>query len=345
MTVVDVARLARVSVATVSRVLNDSSGVKPETQQQVRRALAQLPVAAAKVRRGPRQGKRGATHLQRVALLTLGQAPHPWFEVPVMAAVMAGIMAEAKRTDIAVQLEEAFGAEGLEKALNGRVNGALLFVSADTSPAWDQNVHAATPLVRVLGESLRPARFDHVGPDNVAIGALACEYLRKMGCASLSFMTPVPAWDLIRMRGHGFQAAACAAGAGAPMMFIATTDAERCGYYGPHVCGRQTLEELVEEFLRSAQKPAGLFVPRDADAVLVQRLLVASGAKMGSDIILVSCDNEEIRLSALDPTPASIEVGAKEIGARAVRQLLWRIAHPAEPVVRMQVMPRLDEPV
>jgi LacI family transcriptional regulator len=90
------------------------------------------------------------------------------------------------------------------------------------------------------------------------------------------------------------------------------------------------------------KKPAGLFVPRDADTVNVQRLLGACGAKLGSEVVVVSCDKEEIRLSALEPRPVSIDLGAKEIGARAVRQLLWRMEHPKEPTVRMQVTPLVN---
>ncbi|HEY1686734.1 MAG TPA: LacI family DNA-binding transcriptional regulator [Tepidisphaeraceae bacterium] len=339
MTVVDVAKLARVSVATVSRVMNNNPRVRPETTQQVREALAKLPAVQPRARRGPRQGKRVNKHLHRIALVTLGQAAQPWFEVPVMAAVMAGIMREAAKCDVAVQVEEAMDVAALEKSLDGRVEGALLFVSADQQTKFDGKIETATPIVRVLGESMGPGSFDHVGPDNAATGQLAFEYLQSRGCGSFSFMTPVPGWDLIRMRAHGFQAGACAAGAEPPMMFIGSTDAGRCAYYGSRVCGRESLEKLVEEFLRTMKKPAGLFVPRDADTVTVQRLLIACGAKLGSEVVVVSCDKEEIRLSALEPRPVSIDLGAKEIGARAVRQLLWRMEHPKEPTVRMQVAP------
>src|SRR5213075_2234786 len=91
MALMDVANHAGVSIATVSRVLNNEPGVRPETIEQVQRALRAAAYDPAAVRRGPRPGKRDGKTTQSIAVLVLGQTQEEWFRLPVFAAVVAGI--------------------------------------------------------------------------------------------------------------------------------------------------------------------------------------------------------------------------------------------------------------
>jgi DNA-binding LacI/PurR family transcriptional regulator len=111
---------------------------------------------------------------------------------------------------------------------------------------------------------------------------------------------------------------------------------------GPETRARATLAALMDELC--AQRPAGLFVSRDEELVQVYRLLAERDCEPGRDIRIVSCDNENVRLSMLDPRPASIEIGTAELALRAVRRLEARMKHPDEPPVRILVTPRLVLP-
>jgi DNA-binding LacI/PurR family transcriptional regulator len=79
--------------------------------------------------------------------------------------------------------------------------------------------------------------------------------------------------------------------------------------------------------------------------VQVYRLLAERGVTPGADMTVVSCDNENVRLSMLHPRPASIEIGTAEIARFAVRRLIQRIKHPEDPPVRILVNPKLVLPV
>ena len=61
MSIVSVAKLAGVSIATVSRVINDLDNVRGETAEQVRAAMKQLGYTPPRVKRGPKTGRRRAT--------------------------------------------------------------------------------------------------------------------------------------------------------------------------------------------------------------------------------------------------------------------------------------------
>jgi LacI family transcriptional regulator len=61
---------------------------------------------------------------------------------------------------------------------------------------------------------------------------------------------------------------------------------------------------------------------------MVYPLLKRLGVKIGTDVKVVSCNNERSILAGLDPMPASIDLCPEDIGRRAVEQLRWRITNP-----------------
>ena len=68
MSVAIIARRAGVSIATVSRVLNNSPRVNPQTARLVREAAQQINYDPTKVRRGPRLGGRAASERKTLTL-------------------------------------------------------------------------------------------------------------------------------------------------------------------------------------------------------------------------------------------------------------------------------------
>jgi len=100
---------------------------------------------------------------------------------------------------------------------------------------------------------------------------------------------------------------------------------------------------LIERVVANHRGPTGLFVSRDEEVVAVYRLARERGLEPGRDLVVISCDNDQIRLSMLHPRPASIDLGAAEIAQRAVQRLARRIKHRNESPVRLLTMPRLIE--
>jgi DNA-binding LacI/PurR family transcriptional regulator len=345
-TVHQIAKLANVSAATVSRVLNSPETVRPETAEAVRRVIQQNGngANALLVRRGPRQGLRPRrNHVSHtIAIVSIGQAAEPWFQKPVLANVIAGITREAKERGLVVQIEEAETAGQAGALLRSRgVGGVLTFLSAWSDPDSLQALNRHVPVVRVMGEA-SASGVDHVCPDNLAVGGIAFDYLMAAGCRNVAFLTANPGWDLIFTRAYGFVSHALRCGAAeAPTAFVVTNKPTERELYGVRTVTRATLEDLVDAFIQTTPRPAGLFVPRDEETVAVYRLLAARGMRVGRDVTVISCDNEDMRLSALDPRPASIELGTVEIGRLAVRRLLSRMRRPHEPAVKIQSSPRL----
>ena len=97
----------------------------------------------------------------------------------------------------------------------------------------------------------------------------------------------------------------------------------------------------ARETAAASPRPDGLFIANDATTALVHPMLLRRGIVPGKDILLVSCDNEQVRLGGLVPRPLSIDIGSAEVGAVAVRRLRFRIEHPSEPPILIKVAPSI----
>lgn len=345
MSVVEIAKLAGVSTATVSRVLNNHPSVRPETVQQVRRVLTNSGYARPLIRRGPRLGPRERALTGNVAVVAVGDTKHTRFQNPVFAQTLEGIVAAGRESNLNVLIDYLDDADAVPRAVRNRdVDGALLFVP-NTRPDLMGVVEALrreVPLVHVMGSPING--FDHVGPDNAAVGQLAAEYLLSTGVRELTLMTSEPSWELNRTRAGGFISVACRENL-TPVCYLVTCSAiDAEGYSSRTIC-TSAIEELAERIASSARVGrVGLFITRDADTSVLQPLLVRRGVEPEKDVVIISCNNEEARLSVLDPRPPSIDLAAEDIGRRALVRLAGRIRKPEEPPFRLLVAPRLDNP-
>ncbi|MGN6370765.1 MAG: LacI family DNA-binding transcriptional regulator [Phycisphaerae bacterium] len=345
MTVTRIAEKAGVSIATVSRVLNNSRPVDPAIVERVHKAAEQLGMTgAALLRRRGRIADRQVMTPTTIAIVTLGQRYREWFELPVIAAVVAELNRAAQEMQVGVMMAEMPNPEELNPVLRrSDARGAIVFISSETELTTRDTavLRSQFPVVRVLGGQMAPTDIDHITPDNNAIGYVASQYLLEQGIRDLAFLTTHPGWDFAKLRAQGFMAGAESAGV-EPTMYLQQTPTALHGIYGSNVVAEEELGRLVSEMgKRKGKEKLGLFVYRDAETSQVYPLLRAHGMEPGKDVVVVSCDNESIRLSALQPRPASFDLGAAEIAHLAVTRLLRRIQHKNEPPARMMVNPRL----
>jgi LacI family transcriptional regulator len=108
-------------------------------------------------------------------------------------------------------------------------------------------------------------------------------------------------------------------------------------------CG-ENLESIADAIAKSDPRPDGLFVSRDAEAIGLYPMLVQHGIRPGTDVQIISCNNEQSGLAMLSPRPATIDLGTEEIGRWAVTRLVNRITRPSEPPIRMLTAPKLVVP-
>jgi DNA-binding LacI/PurR family transcriptional regulator len=350
MSVAEVAKAAGVSTATVSRVLNDMAGVRSDTVRRVRTVARELNYRLPHKSNPPRRSdlpRRARTH--NIALITVGETCISWLHQPLMASVLAGVQGAAAELRLRLMLHDLPDpAQACSLIERRQIDGAVLFLP-DTIPAsvyepMLSGFLSRVPLVWAMGGAITLGGVDHVVQNNIRIGQLAVGYLQELGCSELAFLSADPASPTLRLRGQSFINSALDAGY-SPTAFLLTEDEMLAESYGRRVVFAGTLESLIGKFIEHRPRADGLFVANDATTAMLYHPLKSHGIGIEDKLKIVSCDNEEIRLSALDPRPATIDTNAYAIGYQSVQCLQMRIDGYADSPLMIQIRPTLVRPL
>lgn len=328
-TILDVARLAGVSAGSVSRVFRQHPTVTPETASAVRKAAEKLGYVHPSERRRTPHGL--PVSLRRVAIVTLGMA-HSLSRIPVVAELLEGAADEARRRDLEVLLCDVPDLSAVPAVLRDRAADGLLLKAGlqGTAEEWQAPaVRAATsfPHVWLTG---RPGGCtgDMVGSDDAAAGRLAAEYLVARGHRHLAFLSAKSDHRLFLDREMGFCWRARQLQAKV-VSFLGEPGSARVPI--APVSEVESVGRLLDRLLRQKPRPTAVFVPADNMAALLYRAIAERGLRVGRDLSVISCNNERLVREGLHPDLATIDIHARETGARGVDQLYWRAARPDDP--------------
>jgi len=360
MSITKVAKIAGVSHGTVSRVINARPGISADTIRAVRLAMAEVGyvppppekrrgrTAAPNINGFPAAASADMPGRTRMIGLLVFEESLSILNEPVIAASMAGIEAALAENGFGLQLAQVSKPDRMPATIDKEHVDGVLFtanrISKEMRPLLTQ-FHA----VRFLSSIADPDEevwIDHILPDNQQIGVMAARYLARRGHEHVAFMEATPRRLNFHERGTSF----CMVAQNIDLnVSRITVNRQTSDELYPSIANvRAWLSEGVDQLLKIDPRPTGLFVPSDRHTSLLYQLLMERGIKIGpasagGQLEIVSCDNEESRLEPLNPRPASIDIGAVEIGRRAVRRLLIRMLHPEESPVRVLVPPSLSE--
>ncbi len=338
MSMVEVAKLAGVSHATVSRVINGRSDVSAASVQRVRDAMQELRYVPPAKRRGPKP-KASGVRTGNIGVLFVTETP-TLASSPIAALALHGIEQEAAARGFSVMFGQVTSAGSLpQSVLAGGVDGLLMY---GPPPSLDvrQKLSRYSACVWLLSQRRQRGYWgDRVSPDNHKIGEMACRYLVGRGHTRIAVVDCDPGHFGFSARTEAFEEAAREASVFFKTLATGSNIEDRPPPSGD---GKTSFDTLVDQLVAPpGPMPTGLFVPRDLLTIQVYRTLRRRGIKPGRDIEIVSCDNIPA-LDALDPRPTTIDVRADEIGRRAVEQLVWHINDRNAPLnVMTLVEPRL----
>jgi DNA-binding LacI/PurR family transcriptional regulator len=318
MTVMEIAKLAGVSMATVSRVMNDSPRVAPAVAKTVRDAM-QRAGYEARTRRTPKRDSR--THLRtgNILLLVCG---HPIDRIAGYPALLRGIENALRDNRLKLVLASFENPSTLPIALDAnQVDGVLLFGRPEsiTPAVWDKMKRmAAIGMLRGFDECHQ--RIDCVIYDNASVGPLAARYLIERGHQRLAFFNSDPSHPAMIARLHDFKMAAAETGAQV-VPFVSSIR--------PEDVRQETAvyQSLTDRLLAESPRIPAIFVAADYQAPWLYASLEARGVSP-AEFDIICCDKTPLFLDRLVPRPASIDINLELVGYNAVQQLLWRLSHP-----------------
>jgi DNA-binding LacI/PurR family transcriptional regulator len=324
-TVRDIAAAAGVSPGTASRALRGHpliSEVCIARVQQVAEALGYRPLR-------DRTGRRRSEPLagKRIAIAMLG-IDRSLASYPAVGEAVHGVeeaLSAAGAHPVLVNVPDP--AEPPRSLRRTRFDGiiAKAALQGDIMTALGSKLRGvleSNALVWILG---RPAGVegDVVNPDNLAIGRIAADALIAAGHTRLAIVNPKADHTMFAVREHGFREAA-AERAATVASFTARRDIN-AGFPIQPIMDVTQVQPLVDALLCEQQRPTAIFCPADSIAAMTYRALASRGLQPGTDISVVSCNNERSLVAGLWPALATIDVHLRQIGQLAVRQLIRRI--------------------
>lgn len=186
--IADLARLAGVSVSTVSRALTGKGTLNAATRERIRALAAEhgfrLNVAAQNLRLG-RTGAIGV-------LFALGHERTQSLTDPFFSAMLGAIATALTDHGYDVLLSRALpqGEDWLEDFVrSGRTDGLILIGQSDQGAVINRTGAHYAPMV-VWGSHDRASSYLTVGTDNAAGGALVARHLVQRGCRRPAWFGP-----------------------------------------------------------------------------------------------------------------------------------------------------------
>jgi DNA-binding LacI/PurR family transcriptional regulator len=319
-----VAERAKVSIATVSRVLNKSDKVVPETRATVEQALRDLGYRPSRVARRLRM-KDGRAHL--VGLII------PDIQNPFYAEIARGVEDVAYANEYALLLCNSD--ESLEKErfyLNvmqaESVDGLVLPPFDETDAAVIETVNTGLPVVCV-DRSLAKTKTDLVEVDNYHGAFEAVNHLLDRGHKLIGLIEGRTHVSTSRERRRGYVDALNARG------IVPRKELMRAGDFK-----QESGRVLAQEMLDLRRPPTALFVCNNLMTVGALGGLHQRGLRVPQDVAVVGFDDLPWA-EALDPPPTVVRQPAYEVGRQAMELLLKRIVEPTRPPVTVRLVPEL----
>lgn len=321
-TVRDVARLAKVSVSTVSVALNRNSKVQisEATRSRVLEAVRILKYRPAGVGRPSKFSRNPRLHSMRRKIAVLVDGFYESLGDNIYWQVLQGIelAAKAEEIDVVPINERAFG-------LPFESVGAVVL---GTLTPDKFRLIGKLPWVQAMGLIDPEKNHDHITYNNKEMAKIGADYLIRrhdcIGCLCYDGR------DIFMQRYHVLSHMVKAAGKKLLPLFEET---EKC--YSP-----DTLEIALKRYFHRSVRPTALYIMSDYVTAMAYPILYDLGIRPGRELEIVSCDNEYARIAMLKPRPAVIDICAMDIGRIACGQLLNRLRHPHLPTLRAEIMPR-----
>lgn len=307
--IIAIAKRAGVSTATVSRVLNNSTAVRPEKRARVEQVIAEVGYRTNLLARNLRTA-------QSRLLLTMV----PDFGNPFYAEIVRGIDAVARREGYHVLLCDTGAVLSEERTyfdlLRTRVADGAICLDPDTTQ--HALAEEASDLCWVACCEFDPAGpVPFVGIDNTQAAFDAVTYLIGRGRRRIAFLNSDERFMYARQRRKGYVKALRAAGLKPPKGDASNTTG--VSYEDGH--------RAVARLLSSGARPDAIFAVSDTLAIGAMRGLRDAGLVVPTDVAVIGFDN--IPLSTMvQPELTTVAQPMHELGETAVSLLLQRMRQP-----------------
>lgn len=306
----EVAVLAGVSRATVSRVVNDSPRVSPEARKAVQAAVDALRYVPNRMARSL------VTRRTDTIALVLSESKSQLFSDPFFASIVRGLSAHLADTDLNLVLLAARDERDQEKVgryvRQGHVDGVILMSLHGDDLLPDILAGSHVPVV-LSGRPLDGRAVSFVDADNVGGGSTATGHLLGLGRTRIATITGPLDMVAGQDRYAGYRDALAGDGRPVDPALVAEGDFSEAG-------GLRAMTALLER----APDLDAVFVASDPMAVGALQALRAAGRRVPEDVAVVGFDDAALAQST-DPPLTTIAQPLEDMTGLMVDVLLRQI--------------------
>lgn len=319
----DVARLAGVSRAAVSHVLNNNTAIAIplETRQRIFQAMETLGYVP----------DRSAQSLRTRKTYTIASVI-PDITNPFYPAFQRGIQDVTRRHGYDLIMYNTDGDPEQERKVlrsvqQGRVDGVIVVLFRSQAEDLRQLVESGTSVVSLAGPEATDLPIDSVYVDNIAAVRAAVNYLLDKGHKRIGMISGAEATPPQLRRIEGYREALLSHGITPDDHLILNGDFTDSGGY----LGMQAL-------LKFDPRPTAVFAANDLMAIGALRAMRDQGLRVPEDVAIVGFDNIPVA-DLVIPRLTTIAQFQERMGQRAAELLFERIAGTAPPVARYEELP------
>lgn len=311
-TITDVAREAGVSVATVSRVINGSGFVAPETKQRVQEAIERLAYAPNVYSRNLRRQE------SRMILVLL-----PDFDNPFYGRILNGMEKRAREDGYGLLIgstnkDPVREIAQLKMLDQKQADGVILLSPCLSADALEQ-LNERFPVVQCC-EYLEEANVSYVTIDNYTAYYQLTRHLIQLGHKNIHMLSTINEFSSTRCRERAFRAALQESG-------LPFSDAMiRRGNYS-----FETGYAGAQALLRQADRPTAIMSVSDTVAAGCLSAVYDAGLRIPSDIAVTGFDDIDVA-RMLHPALTTVHQPHTQLGFTAIDLLLQRITSGANAV-------------
>jgi LacI family repressor for deo operon, udp, cdd, tsx, nupC, and nupG len=302
----EVARLAAVSTATVSRALASPHQVSPETRARVMDAVAKVGYVPNPAARSLRSQK---THMVLVALPDLSNI--------FFSQVLRGIEEELFAAGYGMVIGDLNGAAEKEArfvafAATGQVDGVLLLNGHLFRQNGQPGAAPAQLGVPVVGlcELIEGADIPQIEVNNRAAACAMTEYLANLGHRTIGYICGPADNILERDRFAGYRDGLRRSGLAFEAEFVWPGDWKL-----------ETGAAAGRQILAASRRPTAVFCSNDEMAIGVLRVFASAGIRVPHDISVAGFDDIEFAEMAT-PALTTIRQPRRALGQRGAAALL-----------------------
>jgi LacI family transcriptional regulator len=331
-TIRDIADLAGVSIATVSRVLNDRPDVAPDTRQTVLQVVREQGFNR---NRGARMlSQRGRTGFIG---LTLPLIADTYFG-PILSGASEALYEEDVRIIIGPTLHQHDREVSLlERLVHESTDGAILMLPSYSKEELQALQEQGYPFVVVDPLELPPEGIPCVSAMHASGATKATEHLLALGHRRIAVIAGEEGWYATEERLHGFRAALAAEGI--------LPDPELIRYSNWQIPAG---EAAADELLSQPDPPTAIFGFNDNVAIGALNAARKHGLRVPEDVSIVGFD-DTLQSRIVWPQLTTVRQPLAELGRTGVSLLMrlldgqrvdaWRMELSTTLVVRASTAP------